>query len=392
MRERAASANAPPDSRTDPKGNAVPQGAQVQLEDLTKYYGDTAATDGIDLTIAPGEFLTFLGPSGSGKTTTLMMIAGLVIPSKGDIRVHDKSIIRVPVHQRNIGMVFQDYALFPHLNVADNIGFPLKMRGMKQREIRRRVAVTLELMRLSGFEDRRPSQLSGGQRQRVALARALVFEPAVLLLDEPLGALDAKLREEMKFELKQLHQSIGCTTLFVTHDQEEALMLSDRVAVFNEGRLAQVGTPDELYRYPANRFVADFMGETNLVTGRVIVVEDGVCRLDLGDGLEMRGALREGFNQPRTWATYSLRLEKMSLGEVARDCSNVYEGVVEEYLYIGDSIKYLVRLSPSWCVRLKVPDQAGMGILPSGSRVMVGWDEVDTLLIETDVEPTDVSA
>lgn len=392
MRERAASANTPPDSRTDRKGNAVPKGAQVQLEDLTKYYGDTVATDAVDLTIAPGEFLTFLGPSGSGKTTTLMMIAGLVIPSKGDIRIHDKSIIRVPVHQRNIGMVFQDYALFPHLNVADNIGFPLKMRGLKQREIRRRVAVTLELMRLSGFEDRRPSQLSGGQRQRVALARALVFEPAVLLLDEPLGALDAKLREEMKFELKQLHQSIGCTTLFVTHDQEEALMLSDRVAVFNEGRLAQVGTPGDLYRYPANRFVADFMGETNLVTGRVVVVEDGVCRLDLGDGLEMRGALREGFNQPRTWATYSLRLEKTTLGEMARDCSNVYEGVVEEYLYIGDSIKYLVRLSPSWCVRLKVPDQAGMGILPSGSRVMVGWDEVDILLIETDVEPTDVFA
>ena len=392
MSERAASANTPPNSRAGHKSDRGPRGAEVQLEDLTKYYGDTAATNAINLTIAAGEFFTFLGPSGSGKSTTLMMIAGLVIPNNGDIRIHGKSIVRVPVHQRNIGMVFQDYALFPHLNVVDNIAFPLKMRGMKRPEASRRAAATLELMRLGGFESRRPSQLSGGQRQRVALARALVFEPAVLLLDEPLGALDAKLREEMKFELKQLHQSVGCTILFVTHDQEEALMLSDRVAVFNQGGLAQVGTPEALYRYPANRFVADFIGETNLVTGRVGGVEGGVCRLELGDGLEMRGVLREGFPQPKKWATYAIRLEKLTVGEAAKACDNSYQGVVEEYLYVGDSIKYLLRLSPNWCLRLKVPDQAGMDVMPSGSRVVVGWNEADSLLIETEVEPADGSA
>ena len=253
-----------------------------------------AARD-IDLTIEADEFLTFLGPSGSGKTTVLLSIAGLVVPSDGDILINDESIVRVPVHQRNIGMVFQNYALFPHLNVAENIGFPLRMRGLERSEIRRRVGDALELVQLTGLDERRPKQLSGGQQQRVALARALVFEPTVLLLDEPLGALDAKLREEMKFELKRLHHAIGTTVLFVTHDQEEALTLSDRVAVFNEGQLVQVGAPNQLYRRPDNRFVADFIGETNLITGRMVGALDGVCRLDLGDGFEMRGALREDF-------------------------------------------------------------------------------------------------
>ena len=263
-----------------------PRGAPITLENLSKYYGTVGANRDVNLDISPGEFLTLLGPSGSGKTTALMMIAGFVIPTSGDIRVNGQSIVQVPVHKRNIGMVFQNYALFPHLNVARNVSFPLEMRNTPKAEIEKRVDAALDLVRLGGFRDRRPKQLSGGQQQRVALARALIFEPTVLLLDEPLGALDAKLREEMKIEIKQLHQKIGATILFVTHDQEEALTLSDRIAVFNDGEIVQLGTPDQLYHQPANRFVADFIGETNLLSGKVISVADRQCRATLSSPLK----------------------------------------------------------------------------------------------------------
>ncbi len=369
---------------------ARPRGARVEIEYLTKYYSEVGANRDVNLDVRPGEFLTFLGPSGSGKTTTLMIIAGFVVPTSGDVRINDRSIVQVPVHKRGIGMVFQNYALFPHLNVARNVAFPLEMRNLPKAEVARRVDAVLELVRLGGLRDRRPRQLSGGQQQRVALARALVFEPSVLLLDEPLGALDAKLREEMKLELKRLHHKIGATVLFVTHDQEEALTLSDRIAVFNDGALAQVGTPDELYHRPANRFVADFIGETNLLTGRVVAIEGESCRIALASGIEATGRLRDGFPKPERWATYTLRLEKITIGDAAAACANHHEGTVEEFLFIGDSTKYLVRLAPDLEITVKLPE-TGVSRFAAGHEVAVGWNEDDMLLVETDRPPEAVS-
>lgn len=358
------------------------RGAEVVLTGLSKLYGDFTAVRDVNLTVAPGEFVTFLGPSGSGKTTTLMMLAGFTVPSEGDVRVDGVSIIDQPVHKRNMGMVFQNYALFPHLDVERNVAFPLEMRGMSRADIRDRVAAALRLVRLDGFEGRRPRQLSGGQQQRVALARALVFEPPILLLDEPLGALDAKLREEMKFELKQLHQKIGATILFVTHDQEEALTLSDRVVVFEKGSTAQIGTPDELYTAPANRFVADFIGETNLLAGAVEAVEGQGCTLRLPGGLRLRGPLRPGFDVPRREACFTLRLESLCLGEEVEGLENVFDGVVEEFLFVGNARKYLIRLSPELTVTARVPAQGQGGAFKPGTRLRVGWPADAMLLVE----------
>jgi len=373
-------------SETPATSPATKHGARIRLESLSKYYGEVGANQDINLDINPGEFLTFLGPSGSGKTTTLMMIAGFVVPSSGDIHISGKSIVQVPVHKRNIGMVFQNYALFPHLSVAKNIAFPLEMRGLPKDQIETKVGHALELVRLGSFGERRPKQLSGGQQQRVALARALVFNPNVLLLDEPLGALDAKLREEMKLEIKQLHHNIGATILFVTHDQEEALTLSDRIAVFNEGKIVQVGTPDELYHQPANRFVADFIGETNLIVGKVKSVSAQKCQLILGDCFEITGNLREGREPPKSWATYTLRLEKITVGDSAEKCTNYLSGTVTQFLFIGDSTKYLINLAPGWDIKVKLPE-TGTPRHGIGTKVKVGWNENDMLLVETNVPP-----
>ncbi len=362
------------------------RGARIQLDDLSKFYGTVGANRNVNLDISPGEFLTLLGPSGSGKTTALMMIAGFAIPTSGDIRINGQSIVQVPVHKRNIGMVFQNYALFPHLNVARNVSFPLEMRNTPKAEIEKRVEAALDLVRLGSFRDRRPKQLSGGQQQRVALARALIFEPTVLLLDEPLGALDAKLREEMKIEIKQLHNEIGATILFVTHDQEEALTLSDRIAVFDEGRIIQVGTPDELYHQPANRFVADFIGATNLLSGKVISVSGQQCRVAMSDGLEIAGNLREGMKPPTSWVTYTLRLEKITVGDDAEKRTNRMTGTVKEFLFIGDSTKYLINLAPGLDIKVKLPE-TGMSRHGVGSEVNVGWNASDMLLVEVDVPP-----
>jgi spermidine/putrescine ABC transporter ATP-binding subunit len=365
------------------------RGARIQLQDLSKFYGDVGASRDLNLDIQPGEFLTLLGPSGSGKTTALMMIAGFVIPSAGDILIGGRSIVQVPVHKRNIGMVFQNYALFPHLSVARNVAFPLEMRNTPKPEIQKLVKAALELVRLGEFGDRRPKQLSGGQQQRVALARALVFNPAVLLLDEPLGALDAKLREEMKIEIKQLHKSIGATILFVTHDQEEALTLSDRIAVFDGGSIVQVGTPDQLYHQPETRFVADFIGETNLIAGKVASVSGQTCRLELAGGHVVTGNLRDGFPTPENWATYTLRLEKVSVGDAAENCTNRLAGKVQEFLFIGDSTKYVINLGPGWDIKVKLPE-TGKPRHDVGTEIQVGWNESDMLLVEVDVPPTDI--
>jgi spermidine/putrescine ABC transporter ATP-binding subunit len=361
------------------------QGAPITLESLSKHFGKVVAVDDISLDIKSGEYMTFLGPSGSGKTTTLMMIAGFLIPSAGDIRVDDRSITTVPPFKRNIGMVFQNYALFPHMSIFENIAFPLQMRRTPKDEIKKRVRWALELVQLPGFENRRPNQLSGGQQQRVAVARALVFEPPVLLLDEPLGALDAKLREGMQIELKQLHNRIGATILYVTHDQEEALTLSDRIVVFNHGKIMQVGTPDDLYQMPQNRFVADFIGKTNFLTGKVASTDTENCTIQLEDGIAMHGPLRNSFATPQKWATYSLRPEKILVGDEITDTPNTYEATVEEFLYLGEFTKYHLRIGKTVELIAKSSNRLGRSILSPGSKIKVGWDINELLLVETEV-------
>ncbi|GAA4519701.1 MULTISPECIES: ABC transporter ATP-binding protein [Nonomuraea] len=270
---------------------AVDTDLALELRGVSKQYPgtDTAAVSGVDLQIRRGEFVTFLGPSGSGKTTTLNMIAGFISPTAGEIVLHGRNIADLPPHQRNLGMVFQNYALFPHMSVWDNVAFPLVERKYPKDQIRERVRAALEMVNLTGFEKRRPRELSGGQQQRVALTRALVFDPPILLMDEPLSALDKKLRQRLQLEIKRVHREVGITFLFVTHDQEEAMALSDRVVVFDQGRIEQVGTPDELYRRPATRFVAEFLGDSNLIKGK-LVEQDGAtalatpeCRIPLPD-------------------------------------------------------------------------------------------------------------
>jgi putative spermidine/putrescine transport system ATP-binding protein len=264
---------------TERKG---PSGASVVLDHLDKRFGGIVAVDDLCLSIDPGEFITFLGPSGSGKTTTLMLIAGFEVPTAGEIFVDGAPIVRTPSYRRNIGMVFQNYALFPHMTVAENVGFPLKQRGVDRETIAKRVAEVMETVQLAGYQARYPRQLSGGQQQRIALARAIIFNPRVLLMDEPLSALDKQLREGLQLEIKRLHERLGITFIYVTHDQREALVMSDRIAVMNNGRIEQLGSPGNLYDRPANRFVATFVGESNFLEGRVESVEENKLLVGLG--------------------------------------------------------------------------------------------------------------
>src|ERR1700741_3011146 len=255
--------------------------AFVKFADVQKSYdGETLVVKSLNLDIARGEFLTLLGPSGSGKTTTLLMLAGFEVPTYGGILLDGRSIDRMPPHKRDIGMVFQNYALFPHMTVEENLAFPLQVRKMAKAEIESRIKRALEMVQLGPYGKRRPSQLSGGQQQRVALARALVFDPNLVLMDEPLGALDKQLREKMQIEIKHIHQDLGVTVVYVTHDQSEALTMSDRIAVFNEGEIQQLATPGDLYEQPQNSFVAQFIGENNKLDGRVTAMNGGGCKVE----------------------------------------------------------------------------------------------------------------
>jgi putative spermidine/putrescine transport system ATP-binding protein len=295
----------------------------VRLEGLEKRFGDVVAVAGLDLEVADGEFFSMLGPSGSGKTTTLRMIAGFELPTAGRILLHGEDVSRRPPFERDVNTVFQDYALFPHMNVSDNVGYGLMIRKVGRGERRTRVAEALRMVRLEGYDDRRPGQLSGGQRQRVALARALVNRPRVLLLDEPLGALDLKLREEMQLELKTIQQSVGITFIYVTHDQEEALTMSDRIAVFNAGRVEQVGSPADVYERPATPFVAGFVGTSNLLRGDVALAIVG----------------RSG--------TFTVRPEKIRLAEpheAPRDDEVGAPGRIRQVVYLGADTRYHVAL------------------------------------------------
>jgi putative spermidine/putrescine transport system ATP-binding protein len=271
-------------SQTDPSffSAETTTSRHVEFIDVRKTYdGETLVVKNLNLEIGRGEFLTLLGPSGSGKTTSLMMLAGFEAPTSGDIRLAGRSIARLPPHRRDIGMVFQNYALFPHMTVAENLAFPLSVRKIPKPEIGERVTKALNMVHLARFGARRPAELSGGQQQRVALARALVFDPQLVLMDEPLGALDKQLREHMQLEIKHIHESLGVTVVYVTHDQTEALTMSDRIAVFNQGIIQQIDLPDRLYQQPANSFVANFIGENNRLNGIVREVSEGICRVEL---------------------------------------------------------------------------------------------------------------
>ena len=310
----------------------------IRFDRITKFYGALCVVENLDLSIAKGEFVSLLGPSGSGKTTLLMMLAGFEQPTSGAILVDGQAVNDVPTHRRDMGVVFQSYALFPHMTVGENIAFPLQMRGLGKAEIAERVTRALDMVQLSTMRERRPSQLSGGQQQRVALARALVFEPRVVLMDEPLGALDKQLREQMQLDIRDLHRRLGLTIVFVTHDQSEALTMSDRVAVFNKGRIEQIGTPRQVYDEPATRFVAEFIGETNLLEGVVARVAGGEAAVRLGSGAEILTAApaEVSAGQP---VFLSVRPERIDLAETASGANNCLETEVADSVYQGDHLR-----------------------------------------------------
>ncbi|WP_037623093.1 ABC transporter ATP-binding protein [Streptomyces aureus] len=320
----------------------------VRLTGVSKRFADTYAVRDLNLDIEAGLFFSLLGPSGCGKTTSLRMIGGFTDPTEGSVLLAGEDVTALPPNKRNVNTVFQSYALFDHLSIADNVAFGLKRKGVEKAEIRRRVGEMLELVQLDGFAGRKPRTLSGGQRQRVALARALVNRPAVLLLDEPLAALDLKLRRQMQVELKQIQREVGITFVFVTHDQDEALTMSDRICVMNEGRVEQCGTPEDVYEHPASRFVASFMGTSNLMTG---TYRGGEVTLDQGPALPVgpRAAIADG-----TPVSVSLRPEKVWLSDFEPGMS-VLRGVIRDTVYSGPTTTYLIELAPG--VTLSVLEQ-----------------------------------
>ncbi|MHB8959634.1 MAG: ABC transporter ATP-binding protein [Candidatus Limnocylindrales bacterium] len=319
---------------------------EVRLVDVTKRFGDFVAVDAINLEVRDGEFFSLLGPSGCGKTTTLRMLGGFEEPTSGLIELHGQDVTWLPPYKRNVNTVFQNYALFPHLSIAENIAFGLKRRGVKADEIKRRVAEALELVQLTGYEARKPGQISGGQAQRVALARALINRPGVLLLDEPLGALDLKLRKQMQVELKRIQQEVGITFIYVTHDQEEAMTMSDRIAVMNKGHYEQLGEPEALYERPKTRFVAGFLGVSNLIPVKSEGSADNYAILRLPDGHAARAprALLDGQSGP---VALGVRPEKIRLKARTEEIGGQYnrlDGIVRHASYIGVSTQYIVEL------------------------------------------------
>jgi spermidine/putrescine ABC transporter ATP-binding subunit len=345
---------------------------------VTKVY-DATVVKGIDLDIAAGEFLTLLGPSGSGKSTTLMIIAGFVIPSAGDVIVNGHSIVALPPFKRDLGIVFQNYSLFPHMDVFQNVAFPLEMRSVPKREIAKRVRAALELVRLPDIEHRRTHQLSGGQQQRLALARALVFRPAVLLLDEPLGALDLKLRHELQIEIKRVHDELGITVIYVTHDQGEALSMSDRIVVMDRGSVQQVGKPSELYRAPANAFVANFVGEVNSFTGAIAQADHTSCVISCADGINVRGSALHAPQGRRL--TMIVRPESVVPLKDAECDANAFDGVVEEITFLGEVSKYRIRLGPTTIIRASWQNRSTFPKIARGQSVRVGWSADDMTVI-----------
>jgi spermidine/putrescine ABC transporter ATP-binding subunit len=358
------------------------RGASVSFNALEKSYNGVAAVAGVSLDIRSGEFLTLLGPSGSGKTTTLMMIAGFETPSSGDIAIDGRSVIATPPHRRNIGMVFQNYALFPHLTAAENIGFPLKQRGVGKAERTKLVRDALELVHLPDHGERYPRQLSGGQQQRIALARAIVFKPRLLLMDEPLGALDKQLRESLQLEMRRLHAELGITFVYVTHDQEEALVMSDRIAVMNGGLLAQVGPPEDLYDRPNSRFVAAFLGESNFLPALVRGVEGDVVVAEC-EGTIVR-ALCPGRPATGEKVMLTTRPERIRFADGAWNSTtpqNRLNVTVTEAVFAGERCRYVLEAADGTAMVLKEPSSAAIRRRAVGERAEISWSIADTILV-----------
>jgi putative spermidine/putrescine transport system ATP-binding protein len=345
----------------------------VRFEEVQKSYdGVTLVVKDLNIDIARGEFLTMLGPSGSGKTTCLMMLAGFETATHGEIILDGRPINNVPPHKRNIGMVFQNYALFPHMTVAENLAYPLQVRKMGRAEIEGRVAKVLDMVQMPQFGARRPSQLSGGQQQRVAVARALVFEPQLVLMDEPLGALDKQLREQMQYEIKHIHENLGVTVVYVTHDQSEALTMSDRIAVFNDGVIQQLATPAELYEHPENAFVAQFIGENNKLIGKVKTLNGAHCTVAIENGREVK-ALKVNVAGLGAKSTLSLRPERVFINPAEGRCDNLFDARVEELIYLGDHMRTRVKVCGRDDFIIKVPNSAGHVHLKPGETIRIGW-------------------
>ncbi len=352
--------------------------AFVTFENVQKSYdGKNLVVKDLNLTVAKGEFLTMLGPSGSGKTTCLMMLAGFETPTYGKILLGDRLINNIPPHKRDIGMVFQNYALFPHLSVAENVGFPLTVRKLNKAEIVERVKKALEMVQMENFSTRLPAQLSGGQQQRIALARALVFDPELVLMDEPLGALDKQLREHMQYEIKRLHERLGITVVYVTHDQSEALTMSKRVAVFDDGVIQQLSAPDELYERPLNAFVAQFIGENNRFNGEVVEIDKNkkLCSVKLDDGTMVK-AFPIAVDTVGQKTMISLRPERI---EIAPDKSMDVQcaGKVLELIYLGDHIRVRMLVAGNDEFIAKIRNRQDRHQLEINQDVIVGWYSSD---------------
>lgn len=345
------------------------------------YDGESLVVKDLNLNIQKGEFVTLLGPSGSGKTTCLMMLAGFETPTSGDIFLGNQRLNTLPPHKRNIGMVFQNYALFPHMTVEENLFYPLKTRKMPKHEARQKVDKVLQTIQLESFAKRRPSQLSGGQQQRVALARALVFEPQLVLMDEPLGALDKQLREHMQLEIKHLHENLGLTVVFVTHDQSEALTMSDRVAVFNDGVIQQIDTPQALYEHPANSFVAQFIGENNTIMGKVDSIEDDFCRVSFGDGLGTRASRIQSLSTGST-TRLSIRPERIRLNGSSEGLPNRFKATLHEFIYLGDHLRLRCELAGNDQFYVKVPVSELCPSLSVGDAIDIGWRDEDVRALD----------
>ena len=348
----------------------------VRFEKVDKSYdGKVLVVKGLDLDIAEGEFITMLGPSGSGKTTCLMMLAGFETATNGKIYLDNNEISNIPPHKRGIGMVFQNYALFPHMTVYENLAFPLRVRKIPKDEADKKIDKALSMVSLQGFESRMPMQLSGGQQQRVAVARALVFDPQVVLMDEPLGALDKNLRESMQYEIKHIHESIGVTVVYVTHDQGEALTMSNRIAVFNDGKVQQLSSPSSLYEEPVNSFVAEFIGESNTFAGEVIDVEKNKCKVKLTSGTEIfANPIVVKTKGEKT--TMSLRPERAII-DPKNEMDNKHKGKIEEVIYHGDHTRVRLDLLGNKNFILKVPNSSARMDIKLGNEITVGWDSHD---------------
>ena len=354
-------------------------GGEIHIAELRKTYGHFTAVDSISLDVKAGEFITLLGASGSGKTTTLMMIAGFVDPDSGAIRIDGRDIISLPPEQRNLGVVFQNYALFPHLTVFENIAFPLSLCGHARGNIERRVKDVLSLVDLGELAGRRIAQLSGGQQQRVALARAIVFEPPVLLMDEPLGALDRKLRDQLQGEIKRVQRDLGVTVVYVTHDQEEALAMSDRVAIMRQGRIVQLGNPYEVYEQPVSPFVASFLGESNLLNGRATGEQSARLRMAL-DGAPSCSILgRPGGNRLDGEVVAVVRPEVILLSDRTGTQENCIDGVVATREFMGATIRLTVATAAG-ALLVRLPRTSPESSVPVGTKIVVSWAAKDTVI------------